>query len=63
MFFLIQCIDEETAYTLSTKMEPRDTSEAFETLLLTEATLRKELEELAVSNEALQVGNFFLNDP
>jgi len=48
-------IDEEEAYLLSTKIEPRDTNEAFETLLLSEQKLRKELEDAKVKNDSLKV--------
>ena len=48
-------IDEEEAYLLSTKIEPRDTNEAFETLLLSEQKLRKELEDAKVQNDSLKV--------
>ena len=46
-------MDEEEAYLLSMKLEPRNTNEALETLLLTEANLQKELNEIKVQNDSL----------
>ena len=58
---VIQCwlqnvkpIGEEEAYSLSTRIEPRDPSEAFENLLLEEDRLRKQVEELQVRVDDLK---------
>lgn len=50
-----ETISEEEAYTISMKLEPRDKSEALETLLQTEAILRKQIEEMKVLNDSLSV--------
>ena len=51
----VQPIGEEEAYTQSTRIEPRDTSEAFENLLIEEDRLRKQVAELQVRVDDLKV--------
>jgi len=60
-------VDEQQAYTLSMKIEPRDTSEALEKLLMQEDQHRREVERLQVriadleaANEALRRQNHVL---
>lgn len=57
----VDVFDEEEAYSLSTKLEPRDKSEALEKLLITEAKLQKDLEQISVRQEAYAVSIIKLN--
>jgi hypothetical protein len=47
-------VSEAESYNLSLKVEPRDTSEAFEKMLMEEEKLRKEIQQLQVRNSQLE---------
>lgn len=48
-------LTEEEAYTWSLKVEPRDTSEGYEQLLMEDLQLRRDMEQLQVRNSDLEV--------
>ncbi|ELR21886.1 RasGEF domain containing protein [Acanthamoeba castellanii str. Neff] len=59
---LPQVEDEAVAYTLSLKVEPRDTTEAIETLLMEEAKLKQQVQQLQVRIADLEMENRRLNE-
>ena len=56
----LESVDEEEAYSISLKVEPRNTEEAVETLLRDEEKLRAEIKALQLRNADLEVFSFFL---
>jgi len=58
----INIISEEEAYAMSTKVEPRDTSEALEKMLVEEHRMRKAVRELQVKNEEYEAQELIQNN-
>ena len=53
----LEAVDEEEAYSISLKVEPRNTEEAVETLLRDEEKLRDQIKALQLRNADLEVIN------